>query len=185
MSDKEKNNKNGGDKPNLWEMVTKTIIPLHPDRKPKDSRIKESSISKDKSKKMETRKESSSSLFYPKKIENEPKLHSLSIDKRTDEKLRRGKMRPEGTLDLHGHTREEARHALIQFIQRGHAQGKRAVLIITGKGYHSAEPGGILRQAVPEWLEEHPLNQIVLKYHKAQPKDGGEGALYVLIRRKR
>jgi len=107
------------------------------------------------------------------------------IDKRTDAKLRRGKLPIQAKLDLHGMRQNEAYSALTGFINGAYHQQKRVVLIITGKGYRSVEAGGILRRLVPIWLGEDPFKDKILSFHTAQPRDGGEGALYVLLRRDR
>tara|TARA_R110002072_G_scaffold268233_1_gene427262 strand:- start:376 stop:951 length:576 start_codon:yes stop_codon:yes gene_type:complete len=124
------------------------------------------------------------------KIKNAPS--SMQVDHRTSEKLRRGKIVIEGRLDLHGMTQNEAYDALLHFIPRMQAQGKRCVLVITGKGMrqYAGDPSsertiGVLRQKAPEWLGSSPLNQYVLKVQEAQKKHGAEGAIYVLLRRHR
>lgn len=104
------------------------------------------------------------------------------LDTRTDERLRRGQMRIEGRLDLHGMTQEQARTALRNFIVARQQRGNRCVLVITGKG---SMKGGILKQKVPDWLWEPPLRDLVLRFYPARPQDGGDGALYVLLRRSR
>jgi DNA-nicking Smr family endonuclease len=117
---------------------------------------------------------------------------SAGIDRRTEEKLRQGKFPIEGRLDLHGHTQDQAHNELIQFIERGFEQGKRCLLVITGKGSGGGrEEGGwfesetgVLRGEVPRWLTEWQLAGKVIKFTQAQPKHGGEGALYVYLRRK-
>lgn len=105
------------------------------------------------------------------------------LDKRTQLRLRRGQIEIQGVMDLHGLTQVEAHRALQGFIEGAYNAGKRAVLVITGKGL---TPGsGVLRDAVPRWLNEDPLRKMILAFSHAQPKDGGEGALYVLVKRKR
>jgi DNA-nicking Smr family endonuclease len=96
--------------------------------------------------------------------------------------LRRGQIRPESKLDLHGMTQIEAHAALASFIRGARASGHRCVLIVTGKG--SMLSGGVLRREVPRWLEEPRLRGAVLDVNEAHSKDGGAGALYVLLRRK-
>lgn len=93
-------------------------------------------------------------------------------------------MRIEGRLDLHGLIQDEAYAALNAFLVTAQNAGRRCVLVITGKGRSRASEG-ILRRRVPEWLGMHPLSDIVLRAIPAQPKDGGDGALYVLLRRDR
>lgn len=111
------------------------------------------------------------------------------VDQRTSERLRRGQMHIEGRLDLHGMTQNQAYDALLHFIPRMHAQGKRCVLVITGKGRQYTQASlldqtiGVLKQKTPEWLGSAPLNRYVLKIEAARPQHGGEGALYVLLRR--
>ena len=101
------------------------------------------------------------------------------VDKRTAERLRRGQLPIEARLDLHGHTRESAHRALSGFLAAAWDTGRRTVLIVTGKGQ------GILKDAVPRWLNEAPNRGRILMVAQAQPKDGGGGALYVLLRRRR
>ena len=106
------------------------------------------------------------------------------LDRRTDERLRRGQMAIEARIDLHGLTQTAAHDALGHFIVASHAAGRRCVLVITGKGPVS-QGGGVLRSMVPRWLAEAGLRRRVLALHRAQPRDGGDGALYVLLRRVR
>jgi len=88
----------------------------------------------------------------------------------------------EARLDLHGMTQDEAHRALARFIARAQDDDRRAVLVITGKGGPGRE--GVLRRAVPRWLAEPPCRARVLAVETAQPRDGGAGALYVLLRRR-
>lgn len=90
----------------------------------------------------------------------------------------------EARLDLHGHTQETAFRALTGFIEGSAAAGRRCVLVITGKG-SGAGSGGVLRSAVPRWLAQPGLRRHILSISEARQKDGGAGALYVLLRRKR
>ncbi len=101
------------------------------------------------------------------------------IDKRTEGRLRKGRLPIEGRLDLHGYDRESAHSALRGFIAASHSAGKRCVLIVTGKGK------GILQSETPRWLAEPGLASKIVSVRTAQPKDGGSGALYVLLKRQR
>lgn len=125
-----------------------------------------------------------------------PALYNDGLDRRTAERLRKGQMPIDATLDLHGLNRSQAYAQLRQFLKTSQARGDRCVLVITGKGSggktsdqfwegHGAGATGVLKKAVPEWLAEADLQPIVLKWALAQPKDGGHGALYVLLRRQR
>lgn len=104
------------------------------------------------------------------------------VDGRTLNRLKRGQLRPQARLDLHGMTQDEAHRALIEFISDTQAAGKRCVIIITGRGRIS-EGGGVLRNQTPNWLNTPAIRSRVLAFATAQPRDGGAGALYVLLRR--
>ena len=101
------------------------------------------------------------------------------IDGRTQRRLFRGDVPVDRRLDLHGLTAARAASRLAQFIETAARDGCRCVLVITGKG------AGILRGHVPDWLKRQPLSPHILALAEARPHDGGSGALYVLLRRKR
>lgn len=100
------------------------------------------------------------------------------------EKLRKGRMRPEGRLDLHGMTADRALNALNGFLADAQGTGKRCVLVITGKG-SMKEGGGVIRRELPSWLNAPGNRARVLGFAGAQPTDGGGGAFYVLLKRRR
>ncbi len=106
------------------------------------------------------------------------------VDKRQAERLKRGRTAIEARLDLHGHSQAEAHRALDAFLAGAEASGKRCVLVVTGRGI-GKDAGGVLKREVPRWLNQPPNRARVLAFDRAQPKDGGDGALYVLLRRKR
>lgn len=108
------------------------------------------------------------------------------VDKRQANRLKRGRTGIDARIDLHGMTQAEAHRRLAAFIERSAAAGLRLVLVITGKGLTGEMAGrgsGVLREAVPRWLNEPSLRPRVLAVSYAQPKDGGHGALYVLLKR--
>lgn len=115
----------------------------------------------------------------------------VNMDKKTFQRLRRGSLRPEARIDLHGMTLERAKPALTGFILRAHAAGLRLVLVVTGKGKERDTGGpiplrqGVLRHAVPEWLGLAPLAGLVLQITEAHQRHGGGGAYYVYLRRQR
>ncbi len=108
---------------------------------------------------------------------------SSSVDIRTEERLRRGQMRIDATLDLHGLSAERAWISLNRFLTSGYENGFRCVLVITGKGRAGAP--GILKKSLPSWLSEPMMSKIVLRFFPAKPRHGGGGAFYILLRRKR
>jgi DNA-nicking Smr family endonuclease len=109
---------------------------------------------------------------------------ATGVDRRTVDRLRRGQIAIEAEIDLHGHTQDEAHRALQAFVSGQAGAGRRCVRVVTGKGAFR-EGGGVLKTAVPRWLNESPLREQVLAFSHARRDDGGEGALYVLLRRKR
>lgn len=110
------------------------------------------------------------------------------IDRRLKQKLARGREAIDATIDLHGLTQAEAHAALVRFLRNARAGGARLVLVITGKGARSddfAADRGVLRRQVPLWLRSSELRDSVIGFDWAHAAHGGEGALYVRIRRKR
>jgi DNA-nicking Smr family endonuclease len=105
------------------------------------------------------------------------------MEARMRQRLARGRLAPEDTLDLHGYHQEEAHRVLRNFLIRAQARGARLVLVVTGKGRTAAEPG-VLRRAVPLWLEAPDLRPVVIGFGEATATHGGSGALYVRLRRK-
>lgn len=106
----------------------------------------------------------------------------VGVDRRTWLRLKRGQVTIEARLDLHGQTQEQAHRRLGQFLASTAQRGARCVLVVTGKGLAS---GGVLRHMVPRWLNEGGNRERVLAFSSAQLRDGGDGALYVLLRRHR
>ncbi len=115
----------------------------------------------------------------------------VKMDKKAHNRLKRGKLKPEARIDLHGMTMDQAHPVLTRFILQSHARGLRLVLVITGKGKDRDEDGpipvrrGVLRHNVPGWLAAAPLGQVVLQVTSAHLKHGGGGAYYVYLRRQR
>lgn len=115
----------------------------------------------------------------------------VSMDSKVFARMKRGKLVPEGRIDLHGMTIDRAHPSLNSFILRAQASGKRLVLVITGKGRDRDEggpipvPRGILKHQVPNWLSSPPLAQAVLQITEAHISHGGAGAYYVYLRRHR
>lgn len=105
----------------------------------------------------------------------------VDLDRRTWLKLRRGNYPIDARLDLHGLTQAEAHARLGTFLGGAQARGNRCVLVITGRALGR---GGTLRTMTPRWLDEAPNRTRVLAFATAQLHHGGDGALYVLLRRR-
>ena len=102
------------------------------------------------------------------------------LDRRTTSKLRRGQIAIEAKLDLHGLTQSEAHDALSRFLAASRERGQRCVLVVTGVGKVG---GGVLRRAVPRWLAEPASRATVISFAPAEQRHGGQGALYVMLRK--
>jgi DNA-nicking Smr family endonuclease len=97
-------------------------------------------------------------------------------------RLHRGRDQVGASLDLHGLTQDEARIRLTRFLAQAQAEGSRAVVVITGRGLRG---DGVLRRRAPEWLAEPHLREVVAGVAEAHPRHGGEGALYVALKRRK
>ena len=108
------------------------------------------------------------------------------LGRRERSQLSRGRKEIDARLDLHGMTQTRAHRALSGFLQRAHSEGLTFVLVITGKGRMGAESErGVLRRQVPQWLSLPEFRSLVVGFEEAHIGHGGEGALYVRIRRSR
>jgi DNA-nicking Smr family endonuclease len=109
------------------------------------------------------------------------------LGRRERSQLSRGRKEIEGRLDLHGMTQTRAHRALLSFLQHASSDGLTFVLVITGKGRAAGpESGrGVLRRQVPEWLSLPEFRTLVVGFEEAHIGHGGEGALYVRVRRAR
>ena len=117
--------------------------------------------------------------------ELDPKKIPSGISASQADKLKKGKIRPEKIIDLHGFTQFRAHSYINEEILKCYKSNIRSLLIITGKKYGKLGAEGVLKKEVPKWLNLSPLKEIILMTSWAIPRDGGEGALYVLLRRVR
>jgi DNA-nicking Smr family endonuclease len=115
------------------------------------------------------------------------------LDRQTSRQLDKGKLEVEARLDLHGMRQRDAHAQLRRFLKTAQARGLRHVLVITGKGadqaaaksFYEEDERGVLRNAVPHWLAEPEFAALVVSFSPAPRRLGGEGALYVRLRRPR
>ena len=160
----------------LWSLVAKSAKPLK-GRKPAGDESPKPGI--------EERKPSVPAVTAPAvPAPAPPKRQHVThvLDRPTLEKLSRGKLPIEGRVDLHGMTQSEAHPLLLSFLQRAHASGVRYVLVITGKGFSSGGDG-VLKRQVPAWLSTPPFRALVSSHDLAARQHGGEGALYIRLRK--
>ncbi len=100
-------------------------------------------------------------------------------------KLKAGTYSPEAHVDLHGKNIEQAYATLVSFVKHAYQDGKRHLIVVTGRGKNS--PGGtpVLRERVQAWFTRDPFKRVVLGFCSAKPSDGGAGALYLLLRKRK
>ena len=108
--------------------------------------------------------------------------HPDPLDRRTLRKLGRRRLPVEGRIDLHGLTEAAAYERLLSYLGRARFEGLRHVVVITGKG-RAGKGSGVLRRAVPQWFATEPFRSLVSGYSPAARHDGGEGALYVKLKK--
>jgi DNA-nicking Smr family endonuclease len=109
------------------------------------------------------------------------------LGRRMKQRVARGKEQIDARLDLHGLTQSEAHAALLRFLRSAHARDARLVLVITGKGqnFEGRRERGVLRRHVPQWLGLPEFRSFVIGFEDAHIAHGGDGALYVRVRRTR
>ncbi|KYG22824.1 DNA mismatch repair protein MutS [Bradyrhizobium sp. AT1] len=167
----------------LWETVAKQVKPLR-----KQRAAKPLAVSRSEPLPAPVPRPASSHrpiVAAPAPRAAKPAVPPLSpLGKRERTKLSRGRSEIEARLDLHGMTQTRAHRALTGFLHRAHHDGLTFVLIITGKGRSGGE-SGVLRRQVPEWLSLPEFRTFVVGFETAHIGHGGEGALYVRIRRAR
>jgi DNA-nicking Smr family endonuclease len=171
----------------LWESVAKQFKPLR--KKPRAAKAQSAAAAEE----LSIAAKSGGLLkppaaARPAKTARPDKPPPLApLGRRERSQLSRGRKEIEGRLDLHGMTQTRAHRALLSFLQRASGDGLTFVLVITGKGRASAaESGrGVLRRQVPEWLSLPEFRALVVGFEEAGIGHGGEGALYVRMRRAR
>ena len=181
----------GGRKPplsdfHLWTEVTQTLLPLRPRRRTRITTplpLPPAAPPVPKPAKIITMP----SYQSPQRPGNQP---VGVIEPRLRQKLGRGRVPIDGTLDLHGMRQDEAHRALTGYLGARVARGDRTILVITGKGLKkvNGDPTaiverGVLRAMLPIWLSSPELQPLVAGWDQSAPGHGGEGAWYVRLRR--
>jgi DNA-nicking Smr family endonuclease len=168
----------------LWESVAKQVKPLRKRRASKPSADPAAAESKVASKPVAPPRHATPPRIAAPAKPSPPPL--APIGRRERSHLSRGRKEIDARLDLHGMTQTRAHRALFGFLQRAHHDGLTFVLVITGKGKMGSESErGVLRRQVPQWLGLPEFRALVVGFEEAHIGHGGEGALYVRVRRAR
>ena len=169
----------------LWQRVTQRVKPLPGRNQPQSlshtikNQLQPAKLEPKILKKMPPKELASTVIVKTPSPVDLREGNRAGLDGRTQRRLFRGDVPIDRRIDLHGHTAAHAEIKLQRFIEEASYTGCRCVLVITGKGL------GVLRGHVPGWLKRPPLSGLVLALAEARPADGGSGAFYVLLRRRR
>jgi DNA-nicking Smr family endonuclease len=167
----------------LWESVAKQVKPLR--KKPRAAKA-EAVLTVAETPVVARSAVPSKPLPLPARVAKPATPPLAPLGRRERSQLSRGRKEIDARLDLHGMTQTRAHRALSGFLQRAHHDGLTFVLVITGKGKIGAESErGVLRRQVPQWLSLPEFRALVVGFEEAHIGHGGEGALYVRIRRAR
>ncbi|MBO4956947.1 MAG: Smr/MutS family protein [Rickettsiales bacterium] len=113
------------------------------------------------------------------------KNETLGIDKKLDKKLKNGNFIPDIKVDFHGLTLDNAFDCLINTVNYAYENGLKFVLAVTGKGYGTKSGKDSIKSQIDHWMTHPEISAKVIKYTDAQQKDGGTGAIYILIKTKK
>lgn len=164
----------------LWARVAKTIDPLRAADALDDLVLDAEERAKDAEPVVrKAARAFTAAAQQPRAAEGRP---ASLIDRPTRRKLEKGRVDIDGRIDLHGMSQAEAHGALLSFLRRAQERGHRHVLVITGKG-SSPRSEGVLARSVPTWFATMPFRGLVSGYEQAARRHGGEGALYVRVKR--
>jgi DNA-nicking Smr family endonuclease len=184
----------------LWREVTKTIRPLS--AKPIDPQSDPAMLNQDDASAAQRPVGLEASVgatdLVPKMQKAAPKPAALKplapIERPLLRKISRGQSEIDAVLDLHGLRQHEAHERLRRFLHQCQFNHARVVLVVTGKGNsprihagseHEGHGKGVLRRLVPDWLRMPDLRSVVMGFEEAAPHQGGSGALYVRLRKRK
>jgi len=165
-----------------WEEFTKDIEKL-----PREEKI----VRQRKVKLEVTPKLTANKIYNGQRLESLEVGNYANIDANTVKRFKKGEFRIESELDLHGYTEDKAYEKVIEFVKNSYLRNKRCIAIITGKGLHQRDTDdiftrrGVLRDWVPQWLNQADLRPLILAIDHPVPKEGGSGVIKILLRRQR
>lgn len=170
-----------------WEKVAATVLPLHP-RAVRQSPTPQTLPLKALPKMAEQKKPLPAPVATP--PIKQPKAAQNTLDSNWDKRFKSGTIQPDFTLDLHGHGLDAAYNRLMSGVGQARAMGARTILLVTGKPrpVDPADRGtkrGAIRAKVLDWLAASSHHSAIAAVRRAHIRHGGEGALYIVLRRER
>lgn len=178
MTSRKRNRSLSGEERALWHTVTQSIKPL----RARAGSLEPETIAVPAQLTKASPKKAIELVRPPSPPAKPPALSPL--DRRTKQRVARGQTEIDARIDLHGMTQDRAHAALMRFIRNAHAGEARLLLVITGKGAREGEQG-VLRRVVPHWLALPGMRSYIVGFETASIRHGGEGALYVRVRRRK
>lgn len=170
----------------LWKGVTRSVKALRlPLRDEPDQRTRDAAV--------EVKRSTATSSSFPLTAGDRPgDAHPKPaapplalLGRRLKKRVARGRHAIDVRIDLHGMTQSEAHLALIGFLRGAQVRGASIALVITGKGSGAYGERGVLRRQVPQWLRLPEFRSLIVGFERAGHGHGGEGALYVRLRKSR
>jgi DNA-nicking Smr family endonuclease len=177
----------------LWGGVARSVKPLQPaQRMERAQKNLPESLPGEPSRDEERKTARAKSVAVAQQEAPPPKATPplAPLGRRLKQRVARGREAIDGRLDLHGHTQAQAHAALLRFLRRVQGDDARFVIVVTGKGRTRSDRGnavepGVLKRMVPQWLSLPEFRPYVVGFEDAHVGHGGEGALYVRVRRVR
>jgi DNA-nicking Smr family endonuclease len=168
----------------LWSRITRSVVPLR--RKPRLAAPPDAHASSSKPKPIPAARHAPPTPASKPASKPAPTFEPLG--RRQKQRLARGVDEIDARIDLHGRTQSEAHAALLAFLRHAQVRGAKFVLVITGKGARAGDDWserGVLKRQVPLWLKLPEFRAYVVGFEDAHVGHGGQGALYVRLRRAR
>jgi len=171
----------------LWKGYVRAIMPLRRSKPVREPGAAGPAPPSAKAARKAARQEPPQSWRQSPQPAEPPRL--APFDRRLRQRVARGRETIDERIDLHGMTQNQAHGALLRFLLRAHANDAKLALVVTGKGAGKTGRGaqserGVLRRSVPMWLSLPEFRRFVVSFEEAHPNHGGEGALYLRLRRR-
>jgi DNA-nicking Smr family endonuclease len=171
------------DERTLWKGVTRSIAPLR--ARPAKAEVEAETAVAEPPRKISGKLPPPPAPRAPAKPAAPPLPPLAPLDRKLKTRIARGTAAIDARLDLHGMTQAEAHGALLRFLRAAQGKGATIALVITGKGARGEGERGVLKRQVPLWLKLPEFRAYVVGFEDAAPPHGGEGALYVRLRKRR